>query len=167
MSSQPPSDNPDPLTGEPGSHPVATGVGAATGGVAGAAIGTLIAGPLGGLVGAAAGAMAGGAGGKAAGEAFDPTAEDAYWRDSHSKQPYATPDDRYEDYQPAYRIGYEGAFTDLTELGTFEEAEPELRNRYEAGRNVLPWMKVRVATQSAWTRARGQHGSIRTSGGVY
>ncbi|HEX2252893.1 MAG TPA: hypothetical protein VHQ65_06480, partial [Thermoanaerobaculia bacterium] len=32
-------DNPDPITGTPGSHPVGTGVGAASGGAAGAAVG--------------------------------------------------------------------------------------------------------------------------------
>ncbi|MES2571719.1 MAG: hypothetical protein V4710_16905, partial [Verrucomicrobiota bacterium] len=39
--------NRDPITGEPGSHPVATGAGAAGGGAAGAAIGTAVAGPVG------------------------------------------------------------------------------------------------------------------------
>ena len=32
--------NPDPVTGEPGSHPIGTGVGAAGGAVTGAAIGS-------------------------------------------------------------------------------------------------------------------------------
>src|SRR5687767_6626273 len=102
-------DNADPLTGAPGSHPIGTGLGAAGGGAAGAAIGTAVGGPVGTIVGAVVGAVAGGLGGKAAGEAFDPTAEDAYWRHAHGKQHYATPDDRYEDFAPAYRAGWEGA----------------------------------------------------------
>ena len=54
--------NPDPVTGEPGSHPVGTGVGAAGGAVTGAAIGSA-AGPVGTIVGGVIGAVAGGAAG--------------------------------------------------------------------------------------------------------
>jgi uncharacterized protein (TIGR02271 family) len=65
--------NPDPITGEAGSHPVGTGVGAAAGGIAaGAAVGS-VAGPVGTVVGAAVGAVAGGAAGKGVAEKIDPT----------------------------------------------------------------------------------------------
>jgi hypothetical protein len=37
--------NPDPITGEPGSHPIGTSVGTAGGGLTGAAVGAAIAGP--------------------------------------------------------------------------------------------------------------------------
>lgn len=56
-------DSPDPITGEPGAHPVGVGVGALSAGVAGAAIGS-IGGPIGVLIGAAIGAVAGGLAGK-------------------------------------------------------------------------------------------------------
>jgi len=80
--------NRDPLTGEAGAHPVGTGIGAAAGGMAaGAAVGT-VAGPVGTVVGAAVGAVLGGLAGKAVGEAFDPTREDAYWRDQHKREAY-------------------------------------------------------------------------------
>ena len=49
----------DPITGEPGAHPAAVGVGAFSAGAAGAAIGA-IAGPVGMVIGAAIGAFAGG-----------------------------------------------------------------------------------------------------------
>ena len=52
--------NPDPITKEPGSHPVGTGLGASGGGLAGAAIGTAVGGPIGGIVGGAIGAISGG-----------------------------------------------------------------------------------------------------------
>lgn len=64
--------NRDPLSGEPGSHPVGTAAGAAGGGAAGAAVG-MAAGPIGAGVGAAVGAVAGGLAGKATAEHFDPT----------------------------------------------------------------------------------------------
>ena len=57
--STPETGSPDPITGEPGAHPVGVGVGALSAGVAGAAIGA-IGGPIGVLVGAAIGAIAGG-----------------------------------------------------------------------------------------------------------
>src|SRR6478672_5784033 len=74
--------NRDPITGEPGSHPVGTGVGAAGGAAAGAAIGA-IGGPIGALIGGAIGAVAGGAAGHTAGESIDPTGEEKYWRSQH------------------------------------------------------------------------------------
>lgn len=65
--------NRDPITGEPRSHPIGTGVGAVAGGAAaGAAAGT-VAGPVGTGLGAAAGAVVGGLAGKAAAEKFNPT----------------------------------------------------------------------------------------------
>ena len=63
--------NADPITGEPGSHPVETGIAGTGGAVIGAAIGA-IGGPLGMVIGGAMGAMAGGLAGSAAGEAIDP-----------------------------------------------------------------------------------------------
>src|SRR5450759_938628 len=81
--------NPDPITGAPGSHPVGTGIGAVAGGAAaGAAVGT-VAGPVGTIAGAAVGAIVGGLAGKGVAEAVNPTAEVAYWRENHLRQPYA------------------------------------------------------------------------------
>ena len=104
----------DPISLEPGSHPVATGLGAAGGGLAGAAAGAVL-GPVGALVGAAVGAVMGGLSGKGLGELIDPTREDEYWRESHANQPYAEPGRPVEDYLPAYRAGYEGYAASLRE----------------------------------------------------
>lgn len=64
--------NPDPITGEPGAHPVGVGAGATGGAVTGAAIGA-VGGPIGSAVGGAIGAVAGGLAGKGVAEAVDPT----------------------------------------------------------------------------------------------
>ena len=56
--------NEDPITGEPGSHPVGTGLGAAGGAAAGAALGTAVGGPIGTVVGGIIGAVTGGLAGK-------------------------------------------------------------------------------------------------------
>ncbi len=117
----------DPLSGEPGAHPVGTGVGAATGGAAGAAIGT-VGGPIGTAVGAVVGAIAGGFAGKGVAGMIDPTAEDAYWRERHAQQPYAR-GRAYADYAPAYRAGYTG----YREGKSFADREADLRMEYEGG----------------------------------
>ena len=120
--------NPDPITGEPGAHPVGTGLGAAAAGDAGAAIG-LAGGPIGAAIGAVIGAVAGGYAGKGVAEIIDPTAEDAYWRENHGRQPYAAADRSYEDYAPAYRTGYTG----YREGQRFDDREADLRTEYEGG----------------------------------
>src|SRR2546430_1295573 len=94
--------HPDPITGEPGAHPVGTGIGAAAAGVAGMAIGGA-AGPIGAGVGAVVGALAGGLAGKEITESIDPTVEDAYWRENYSSRPYVDQSTSYDDYAPAYR----------------------------------------------------------------
>ena len=50
----------DPMTGEPGAHPAAVGIGAIAAGAAGAAAIGAFAGPIGAVIGAAIGAVAGG-----------------------------------------------------------------------------------------------------------
>lgn len=146
--------NPDLITGAPGSHPVGTGLGAAAGGAAaGAAVGT-VAGPVGTVAGAAVGAIVGGLAGKGVAEAVNPTAEDAYWRENHLKQPYAK-GRPYDDYRPAYRTGYEG-YSEFGEDATFEEREAELRKRYESSGSKLSWDEARAASQAAWRRVDEQ-----------
>jgi uncharacterized protein (TIGR02271 family) len=143
-------------THEKEGHPVATGVGAIGGGAAGAAIGTAMGGPVGTVVGAVIGAVAGGAGGYAVGEAIDPAAEDAYWRESHYKQPFAK-SGSYDEYEGGYRTGYQGYDKYASEKGTFDEAEPDLRRDYGATRTGLPWEKARDASRAAWNRVeRGE-----------
>ena len=148
-------DNPgnlDPITKAPGAHPVGVGIGAAAGGVAaGAAAGTLAAGPVGTVIGAAIGAVVGGLGGKAIAEHFDPTVESQYWRDNHAKQPYYQAGKEYDDYEPAYRAGWEGR--NRNPDSTFEEAEPELAKSYQTGGPAgLAWDDARPAMQAAWNR---------------
>ncbi|MBW4576645.1 MAG: YsnF/AvaK domain-containing protein [Aphanothece sp. CMT-3BRIN-NPC111] len=146
--------NRDPITGEPGAHPVGTGIGAAGAGAIGAAIGGVVGGPIGAVVGSVIGSVAGGLAGKGAAEAINPTEEEDYWRQNHATRPYVEPDRTYDDYHPAYRTGYEG-FTRHAETGkSFEEVEPELQSEYErnyAG-SALPWEKAKQASKDAWVK---------------
>ena len=150
-------DNPanrDPLTGAEGAHPVGVGLGATGGAATGAALGAP-AGPLGMAIGAAAGGVIGGLVGKGAGEVFNPTLEDTYWRGAWADEPYARTDFLYEDYEPAYRIGYLGAAR--RDGRSFEEAEPQLREQYERVRAGSPllWEAARVPAKAAWDRVAG------------
>ena len=65
--------NADRNTGEAGSHPVGTGLGASAGALTGATVGTMVAGSLGTLVGGVIGAVTGGLVGKEVAENVDPT----------------------------------------------------------------------------------------------
>jgi|SRR5687768_18210587 hypothetical protein len=146
--------NRDPITGEPGAHPVGTGIGAAAGGMAaGAAVGS-VAGPVGTAAGAAVGAVVGGLAGKAAAEAIDPTAEDAYWRKNYTGEPYYEAGSSYDDYAPAYRTGYEGRIAYGTR--TFEEVERDLEAKYNKskGSSRLGWDRAKPAAHAAWHRDR-------------
>ena len=146
--------NRDPITGAPGAHPIGVGVGAAAGGVAaGAAAGTLAAGPIGTVVGAAIGAIVGGLGGKAVAEHYDPTVEEKYWRENHARQPYYRDDMGYDDYAPAYRLGWESRNANPNER--FEDAESRLETDYDAmrGHSKLAWGDAKQATRAAWERS--------------
>jgi phage tail tape-measure protein len=114
--------NPDPITGEAGSHPVGTGIGAAATGAAMGAAAGLAGGPIAGAVGAAIGAVAGGYAGKGIAEEIDPTAEEAYWRDEYPNREYYREDVGFEQIAPAYRHGWESRSRNRER--SWEEVEP-------------------------------------------
>jgi hypothetical protein len=147
--------NPDPVTKTKSSHVVGTGIGAVAGGAAaGAAVGT-VAGPAGTIAGAAVGAVVGGLAGHSVAKAVNPSLEDAYWRENHRRQPYAQ-GRSYDEYGPAYRIGYEGYALYGAEGGTFEDREVVLQRSYEATQPKLAWDQARPASRAAWERFHKQ-----------
>jgi len=153
--------NPDPITGAPGSHPIGTGIGAVAGGAAaGAAMGT-VAGPVGTIAGAAVGAIVGGLAGKGIAEKIDPTVEDAYWQENHSRQVYAK-GRKYDDFRPAYRVGYEGYSKYGAAGSTFTDREAELRRQYETTRPSLEWDDARHATRAAWDKFENKNQTNKT-----
>jgi hypothetical protein len=143
--------NPDPITGEPGSHPVGTGLGAASGGLAaGAAMGA-VAGPVGAAVGAVVGGIAGGLAGKGVAESIDPTAEEAYWRKNYGSRPYAK-DASFDDYQPAYQYGWEAR--GRANKQSWGQSERDLGAGWDKarGKSKLDWEKAKHAARDAWDR---------------
>ena len=135
--------NRDPITGEPGAHPVGTGVGAAVGGAAtGAAVGTV------------AGAVVGGLAGKAAAEKIDPTVESAYWRDNYTSRPYVKAGESFNDYGPAYEYGVSSSAS--YDGRDFDDVEADLSRDWgnKRGASSLTWERARQATRDAWDRVR-------------
>jgi hypothetical protein len=143
--------NRDPLTGEPGAHPIGTGLGAGGGAVAGAAFGAM-GGPFGAVAGAVAGAIAGGLAGSIAGEAVNPSVEEEYWREHYVHEPYYNADHDYTDYGPAYRSGIDARARAGED--SFEAVEPHLQARWDTvkGSSRLTWEHARHASRAAWDR---------------
>jgi hypothetical protein len=80
--------------------------------------------------------------------------QEAHWREQHDRQPYAK-GTKYEDFAPAYRMGYEGA---LQHHGkTFDEIEENLAVQWQKAPpgSSLPWDTVRPAVNLAWERMAG------------
>lgn len=153
MSKENPSLNLDPITGAPGAHPIGTGAGAMGGAAAGAVVG-MVGGPIGAAVGGVLGAVAGGLAGKGAAEGLNPTAEEAYWRNAYTSEPYYQASVAFDEYAPAYRLGFNGR---ARYSGEWDNVEPNLAsdwNTANAG-STLAWPEARLATRAAWARATG------------
>ena len=140
--------NPDPITGEPGSHPVGVAGGGTGGALAGAAIGGAIGGPVGAVVGGAIGAVAGGAAGKGAAEAVNPTMEEAHWRKQAGKD--------FDQYAPAYRYGWESASRTEYQGRRFDDVETDLEKNWTKARGTMKadWREARQRTRDAFERVQ-------------
>ena len=141
----------DPPTGTPGAHPVGTGVGSASGALAGAAFGAM-GGPAGALVGMVAGAIVGGMGGNIVAEQVNPTVERDHWRERYADESYVEPGRSYDDYAPAYELGWSSR---STRADSFDAMEPALASEWATrrGTSELEWPQARPATRAAWERA--------------
>lgn len=77
----------------------------------------------------------------------------SYWRDQYKNEPYVTKGEKFEEYSPAYRTGYEGRSQYAGQR--FEEVETNLERDYmnNRGDSTLGWDKARQACRAAWDRA--------------
>lgn len=82
---------------------------------------------------------------------INPTREDAYWQREFTKQPYYRPELSYDDYSPAYRVGYTAP---LRRPGSFASLEQDLQQDWKRvkGPSRLTWPEAREATRAAWER---------------
>jgi hypothetical protein len=143
--------NADPLTNEPGSHPIEAGIGAAALGAVGGMAAGAVGGPMAAAIGTAVGAVAGGYAGKGIGELIDPTTEDHWLRDNFDSRPYVDKGDTFEDFHPAYRYGA-AAESKYGDAG-IDLMDEQLQRDWEASKkNEMPWTKARGAVKDAYDR---------------
>lgn len=121
-------------------------IGATVGGTVGAVAQTA-ARAVGGLVGVAAAFVPRGA-------KLDATAEEAHWRDRYASEPYYDPGYNFDDYLPAYRVGWEALRKSPT--SRFEDLERELEAEFHwnRGQSRLMWADARHAARAAFQRQR-------------
>jgi outer membrane lipoprotein SlyB len=133
-------------------HNLGKGLGVGGGAAVGTGVGATMAGPVGAAVGAAIGAVAGGAVGKGAAHAVNHDEEDAYWREHHTSEPYYNPQRTYDDYGPAYRMGWEHRAR--YDEGGFDQYEPAMGNDWDNFRaqSQLTWAEARHAARAGWER---------------
>lgn len=132
-------------------HPVAGGIGAVGGAVAGASLGAAL-GPLGAITGAALGGTFGAIAGKAIATGIDSEAEDAYWQKQYRHEPYYESEYAFDDYGPAYRLGWQL----YSPHQSFESVEKIMSDEWAEGRGSsnLEWHQAREAAKAGWTRVQ-------------
>ena len=133
-------------------HHLAEGLGVGGGAVVGAAAGAP-GGPVGIVAGAAVGAVAGVAIGNGTAKLVDPKAEELHWRDACRDRPYYDSALGYDDYRPAYELGYRTRAA-LPEA-TFDQAERRISQDWAMakGESRLTWEQAKLAARDAWDRA--------------
>ena len=168
--------NRDPITDEPGAHPLGAGLGAAAAGAATGAAGGAIGGPIGAAAGAIIGGLVGGLAGKGIAEQIDPTAEHNHWRKVYKDEPYGSDegnaDRRYDDPDreydervgPAYQYGWETYGQEHTANGTarsFDDIDSELGEKWNSHRSEhdLTWDQARPRTRAAYERTHSTYGN--------
>ena len=168
--------NRDPITNEPGAHPVGAGLGAAAAGAAAGAAGGAIGGPIGAAAGAIIGGLVGGVAGKGVAEQIDPTEEHNHWRKIYKDEPYG-PDHgnarKYDDddqeynerYGPAYQYGWESYGREHEARGgkprSFDDIDADLGRDWDKhrGENDLTWDQARDATRASYERTHSTYGN--------
>ena len=145
-------ENRDPLSAEPGAHPVGVAAGGTSGAAAGTAIGTAIGGPVGGIIGAAAGAIAGGLAGKGIAETVNPTEEEKYWQEAYKNRPYYRHGASYEQYAPGFQYGWESASRPEYQGHAFQEVESQLEREWPNYYTAAEFSEYRDATRDAYER---------------
>ena len=87
---------------------------------------------------------------------LDARDEDAYWQRSYAHEPYCRPECDYEDYAPAFCVGYIGF---IQYGGHYEDAEKSLYANWERikGDSRLGYDDAAQAMRAAWMRLAANH----------
>lgn len=95
-----------------------------------------------------------------------PESEVLFWRGCYMLQPYFVPGRGFDQYEPAYELGWQAAIHSrrgVSEPGPdFDALEPQLRLLWphRQAASLLDWAQVRGAAQAAWLRAVDAHQSV-------
>ena len=91
-----------------------------------------------------------------------PGAEADYWRETHTREPYFDAARNFEDYHPAYELGWTG-YSNYG--GEFDTADRVLANDWAVLKGVsrLSWDQARPACRAAWQRAHNAR-TFRSNG---
>ena len=81
-----------------------------------------------------------------------PDSEMRYWRDAYTSEPYFEEGRHFEDYSPAYEIGWIG-YHDYG--GEFDTADCVMATDWTVRKGIssLSWDQARAASRAAWQRA--------------
>ena len=130
-------------------HSVGAGVGATGGALSGAMIGAA-GGPVGAAIGAVIGGIAGAKAGDSVAEYVNPTEFDSYWHDEYTNRAYYDSSRSWDDYAPAYGLGYHarGAYRGRK----FDDVSSDLEASWEKakGKSRLAWNEARDAVRDGW-----------------
>lgn len=82
--------------------------------------------------------------------------EDAHWRAHFSETAYYAPGRGYDQYRPAYQLGWTNALQHPQQ--SFDVLEKRLEREWESASqgSLLPWREVHAAVADAWQHARQQ-----------
>ena len=81
---------------------------------------------------------------------------DAQFRQQYASRPYARADRSYDDYQPAYRYGYDSARQHAGREWNDVEGDLERGWHSARGKSQSTWQEVKDAARDAWDRVRGR-----------
>lgn len=130
-------------------HSVGAGTGATAGAVSGAFIGAA-AGPIGAAIGAVLGGIGGAKAGDAVAEYVNPTEFDDYWHHNYQSTDYYNKDRTWDDYAPAYGLGYYAR--DTYRGRRFDDLDDDLAATWEKTKDKsrLAWDEARDAVRDGW-----------------
>ncbi|MDQ3617437.1 MAG: hypothetical protein M3374_01705 [Pseudomonadota bacterium] len=130
-------------------HSVGAGTGAVAGAVTGAAVGS-VGGPIGSVVGAVVGGVVGAKAGDSIAEAVNPTEYNDHFRNEYKNTPYYTAGREWNDYEPAYKYGYDTYGENRGQK--FEDVEGNLERNWDRTRSDsrLEWNEARQAVRDGW-----------------
>lgn len=88
----------------------------------------------------------------------EPFPDSGYWNQQFAREPYYLEGDSYDDYDPAYRLGY-GA-RQQHPGHDFSSLEADMQREWETSKGLsrLDWNRARQAALRAWQRGE-PHGS--------